>query len=37
MPPFLSPWQRVERLSTPLQGDHQKANLGGVVAAIGNQ
>ena len=28
------PWQRVERLSTPLQGEHQKANLGGVVAAL---
>ena len=28
------PWQRVEQLSTPLQGEHQKANLGGVVTAL---
>ena len=27
-------WQRLEQLSTPLQGEHQKVNLGGVVAAL---
>ncbi len=28
------PWQRFEQLSTPLQGERQKDNLGGVVAAL---
>ncbi len=27
-------WRRLEQLSTPLQGEHQKANLGGVAAVL---
>ncbi len=28
------PWRRLEQLSTPLPGEHQKVNLGGVVAVL---
>ncbi len=28
------PWRRLEQLSTPLRGEHQKINLGGVAAVL---
>lgn len=31
IPPF---WRRIDQVSTPLSGEHQKVNLGGVVAAL---